>query len=195
LHLKIVATIILRDKNGKVIKTINRVCHSYVIGLVDMLRGYLSDSNPSLQDIENATQTFQITYIAYAGFYSRFSAAANAGNDSFGIQVGTRSDAILITDYQLKTKILHGDVSNKLNYGACSVGTCATVGTTRSFTVARTFTNNSGANITVNEIGLIAACYNPTESAIYLMIEHSLLTFTVTNGTSGTVTYTISATV
>jgi dUTPase len=60
--------------------------------------------------------------------------------------------------------------------------------------MARTFTNNSGADITVNEVGLIVKDYYGTTVG-YFMIEHSALTFTVANGTSGTVTYTISATV
>lgn len=192
---QIKAQIVLKDKNGKVTKTINKTCNSYVLGIVDLLQFLCNqaayNSTFTVNDTAGVAKPFMFYYNTnYWGFRGN----APSANDTYGIQVGTGNDAVLISDYKLKTLIAHGDTSTKLNYGATSIGACATVGTTRNFTIARTMTNNSGGDITVNEVGLVLMAFN-SAAWDFFMVEHSLLTFTIANGASGTVTYTISATV
>lgn len=183
MKLNIKVQVVLRDKNGKITKIINKVCHSYILAMVDLLAVHMGEATLTIKDTGGTSQSV-------AAFYLDFSCKSASADNTYGIQVGTGSDAILITDYKLKTLIANGTGANLLNYGSTSIGACATVGTTRQFTIARTLTNNSGGDITVNEVGLAV------KTQLYkLLVEHSLLTFTITNGTSGTVTYTISATV
>jgi len=196
---EIKAKVELKTHNGKIIKTIEKTLKSYVIGLVDLLYGFFYStaytSTVAITDTDDSSRSIIVSTLGQSTFKS-FCAncAAIATDDTYGIQTGTNDTAVLITNNKMGTKITHGDTSTKLNYGACSVGSPATVGTSRQFTIARTFTNNSGANIDVKEIGLILKVYD-FSVARYIMIEHSLLSFTIINGTSGTVTYTISATV
>lgn len=104
--------------DGKLIKRAK--CHSWVTGFIDQLQN------------------------AFATYYAMKTLVAAGVTDSEGIQVGTGTAAVLITDATLQTLILNGAAPNKLSYGACGVGANVTVGTTRRFTVARTFTNLSG---------------------------------------------------
>lgn len=193
-QLKIYVQAEIKDvKTGKLLRrSRKKLCHSYIIALINILRCMMNYSaDASTTDTSDASKTLGGNY---GGGYRMYT-VGGAGDATLGIQAGTGTQAIAITDNKLKTLILHGDTSTKLNYGATSVGLPATVGTTRSFTISRTLTNNSGADIIVNEVGLVVSCHDNAGGNPFFLIEHSLLTFTITTGTSGTVTYTISATV
>ena len=194
----IYATVELKDAKGKTTLKFTKPLNSYVLGLIDILQGLFNataaPSNVSIPDTANSARAFNTLNLLWNnGYPMGFQANAASANDTYGIQIGTSNTAIGIADYHLNTKITHGTTSGKLQYGACSIGAAGTTGTTRQFTISRTFTNLSGGDITVEEVGLILGAYY-SSSYGYFMIEHSLLNFTVTNGTSGTVTYTISAT-
>ena len=131
-------------------------------------------------------------------YYFLMSSLSAAADNTFGIQVGTQTSppAIAITDYVLGALIANGNGNGQVVYSATTLTAPATVGSTRKFTIARTFTNNYSSNITINEIGLVLKSYYTQATAFYYMIEHSYLTFTINSGgASATVTYTISSTV
>jgi hypothetical protein len=175
----------LRDKNGKVVKTLKKRCHSYVRQMIDVLHDEMGYAFAA--DIKDTGATSR----TLSGSEDPFSLAANAGIDAHGIQVGTDTTAVAIDQYHLIAQILEGSTSGKLTHGSTSVGAVALVGSTAKFTISRTFTNNSGADIIVNEVALTIST---SVTGWRVMIERSLLTFTISNGTSGTVTYTISVT-
>jgi hypothetical protein len=79
---------------------------------------------------------------------------APAGSDVFGMQVGSGDTPVTMTQYSLQTKISHGTGSGQLLYGASTVE-ALTKDTTWYFRVIRAFTNNTGASVTVKEIGLV----------------------------------------
>jgi hypothetical protein len=164
-------------------RILKKPANSFVRQFIDELRVQMAQAIGT-QKTTGGT-TFDVPPHQYA-----FRVNADAGSDAWGIQVGTGTNPVTISDYKLQSKISHGTGSGQLQYGAVSVGTVAIVGTSAQFTIARTFTNSSGADITVNEVGLvwlyIDYCY---------LLDRSLLTFTIPNGESRTVTYTIKVTV
>ena len=179
----------LRDKNGKITKTIEKPCHSYVRQLIDLLDIFFkNDVGQVIKDTSGTNRNLSTISWGFEGFKTD----AGATVDDFGILVGTSPSPITISDFKLWELILHGDSANKLNYGATSVGVVAIVGSTAKFTIARTLTNNSGADITTEEVCLVV---DTSGNHYWIMLERTLLSFTVANGTSGTVTYTISVTV
>jgi hypothetical protein len=122
---------------------------------------------------------------------------AGAGDDTFGIQVGTGTTAVAIDQYALAGKIAHGAGTGQLQYGAMSVLTPPqTVGNKRQFTAARTFTNLSGADITVNEVGLVVQAPDTGGTPHKFLIERTVMATpkVIPNGGSSTWTYTISVT-
>jgi len=178
----------LRDRNGKVIKRIRRKANSYVRGMIDVLRTQMSQIGTSFVDtggVSRVSTTNSLNFWTNAG----------AGVSYNGIVVGTGTNILTISDYALYSQIAHGSGSGQLNYGSCSVGVPSTVGTSRMFTVTRTFTNNSGASITVNEVGLVVGCNDDVPTNRYVLADRTRITFSIPNGASGTVTYTIKVTV
>jgi hypothetical protein len=157
--------------------------HSFVKQFIAELRVQMAQSPVTQKDVNGNL------WDVYADAYA-FRVNAGAGIDAFGILVGIGTNPVAIDDYKLQSKISHGTGSGQLQYGSVSVGTVAIIGSSAQFTIARTFTNNSGADITVNEVGLVWDW-----SGKYFLLDRSLLTFTIPNGESRTVTYTIKVTV
>ena len=183
------------DKNGRLIEVVKKPLNSYVQNHIDYLRAQWSGTNSGVTNLSGTSRNVQTSGGGSTGWYTKFVVAAGVADDSYGLVVGTGTNAVAISQTALQTKILHGDVSAKLNHGSVSVGNPATVGSTRQFTIARTFTNNSGADITVEEIGLYAQFYYSSSTMDITMIERSLLHYVIPNGQSASFTYTISATV
>lgn len=193
-NIKIYAQVTIRNAQGKIIKTTRKkLCKSYVRGFVDIIGALMAYTTVGVVDTSGNAKN--LSGQGSAAQTTKLNVSAVATNDLFGILLGTNSTPIQITDYHLGTKILHGITANKLSYGPVSVSAPATVGTSRLFTIARTFSNASGESITVEEVGLAIIAQDTVPAYIYVLIEHSLYNFLVVNGASPTVTYTISATV
>jgi hypothetical protein len=171
-------------KNGRRY-TRTRKAHSLVRAFIDILYAHLSQvATTTSLDTGNVSQTLTLVT-------SNFAANAAASTNTQGIVVGTGTGAVSVTDYQLGTIIAHGTGATQLQYGAQSSIEPATVGTTRTCTLSRTFANNSGGDITVKEVGLIVKA----ATSYYFLIDRTLNEFTIINGTSATVSYLIKVTV
>lgn len=83
-------------------------------------------------------------------------ARAPAGEIEYGIAVGTGTNPPALGNFALQSRIGHGTGPGQLQYGAVTVEEM-TKDTTWLFRVVRSFTNASGAAITVYEVGLIVA--------------------------------------
>lgn len=178
--------VVIRDKNGKVVKRYpKKLCKSYVRQMIDLLRVGMSQSVGS---IKRTNETI-------SGIYPNllnFKVDAGAGVSTYGIQVGTGNNAVTINDFKLSAQVQHADTPPIFLYGSVSVGVVTVVGSTASFVIARTFTNQTGADIDFKEVGLVCIAES---TAIFILLERSLLEFTIADTESGTVTYTISVTV
>jgi len=122
-----------------------------------------------------------------------FATNDGSGDASYGIQVGTGTAANSTSTYALASQIANGTGSGRLSYGSHSYTSWSTGMT--STTVTRSFSNGSGASITVSEVGLVwASNYNGPYD--FLMIRDVLSSsVTITNGGGTTFQYTISITV
>lgn len=176
----------IRDKNGQLKSFEVHRPNSYVQHLINTLYCMMANTTLAAQiDTGGTSRTMQQTGVTAS---DRVTAANLDG--TFGLVVGTGTTAVSISQTALVTKIDHGNGAGQLSHGAVTVTAPGTTGGTRSFTIQRTFTNNSGNAITVNEIGIYALL-----GAWIFMIERSLSTKTINNLTSGTLTYTIGTTV
>lgn len=80
-----------------------------------------------------------------------------AGALNRGIILGTGTTAPAPSNFSIETIINHGSGAGQLNYGAQQgiMGTTIT-GSLTEFTINRTYNNNSGGSITVNECAIYA---------------------------------------
>ena len=124
---------------------------------------------------------------------SQFLCSATAGQDYWGIEVGTGITAPTITDTKMETQIAHGVGVGEMQYSAVTFGAPASDGVTAHFTVTRDFSNNSGGSITVREIGLVCRLGTLSGTTYFLTIRDAV-NIAVPDGETLTVNYRIQAT-
>jgi len=118
---------------------------------------------PESQGLEIKDVAGNNQWIRHSIYTFRCNALAN--DDLFGMVVGTGSTAPTISDYAMETQIADGVGGGELEYGNQAYGLPTSNLTTSHFTLTRNFSNLSGADITVYEIGLyLMACIG---SALY----------------------------
>ncbi len=102
-----------------------------------------------------------------------------AGNDSFGIVVGSDFTAVDITDYNMNTKITHGVGAGQLQYG---VQTTAYGGVTPNkwAKLMRTFTNGTVNPVDIGECGIVTAVYEVAGTVRYVLITRDIFNPKVT---------------
>jgi hypothetical protein len=133
---------------------------------------------------------------------------APSGNTTYGIVIGSGASAGSTpspTAYKLVAQIPQGTSSGQIEYGAVTLNSPTLSGQTTSFTISRSFTNVSGATITVTEIGLVVYMtgFNmeqsgqpPPLSSDYFLIAYDIPSsaISIQNGQTLTITYTFSVT-
>jgi hypothetical protein len=111
---------------------------------------------------------------------------AGAGVSAYGIVAGAMDTPVTRDDYKLGSQISHGNASGQLMYGAMSWDSPIAYGTGYLIRGIRVFTNNSGGDVTVKEIG----CYASIAGYYFCFIRDVLSApVTVPNGYSWTVRY------
>jgi hypothetical protein len=118
---------------------------------------------------------------------------ATLGTVTVGIVVGRGvASAIAIDTYALDTLITHGNGANQLSYGDQSYVVPTTSGNSRVFVITRTFTNGSGADITITNMGILCYVAAMGNSVLVDKTNHDIV---VPNGGNKTITYTLTVTV
>jgi len=156
-------TVIVTDKNGKVVLRKRYKSRSFVVGFLNAL---YSD-------------------FTYGGLFN-----------SPNIVVGSGTAKPTISDTGLESQIGNGTGSGQLQYGSDSLTTPAvnTSTNTGSITWNKSFTNGSGGNVTVSEVGAYANISNTSGGSATYFILHDLLPSPITLSPNQvlTVAYTIT---
>jgi len=161
-------TVIVTDKNGKVVYRKRYKSRSFVVGFLNALY------NDFLSNTSNLQYIF--------------------GPD---IVVGSGTTPPKITDTSLTSQIGNGTGSGQLQYGTDSLTTPITNlnNNSASFTWSKSFTNGSGGNVTVAEVGAYISGRVSGSNVSYFIL-HDLLPseITLANTQVLTVVYTITIT-
>jgi hypothetical protein len=169
----------LRDPKGRIVKRGKQPMKSWVKAWIQFLYVYWYNGNTTIIDTSGVSRGVAPN--------ATFTLAAGAGVSTFGIVVGSSDTPVTRDDYKLGSQILHGSGTGQLMYGAMSFDAPTAYGTGYLLRVIRVFTNNSGADVTVKEIGVYV---NQTGSYYYCLIRDVLTTpVTIPNGYSWTVRY------
>lgn len=127
-----------------------------------------------------------------------FDSNALVNDDTFSVVVGTGNTAPTITDYAMETKIAHGAGAGQLQYSLTAFGLPTSNATQSHFTITRDFSNASGGDITVNEIGLyqrarevgIVLSDNSRSLHVFLTIRDTIIGgIVIGNGETLTINY------
>ncbi len=175
----------IRDINGRLIESKKIEANSLVRQWIDLI--YVQIGQATVNGTPDTSNTLRNIPINV----SNLGATCPANSSNYGIQLGTGAAAVSLTDYSLQSKIAHGSGGGQLLYQACYVDPPTTTGTTRSFTIYRSFQNNSGGTVSGSEIGLVLI----TGGAYYFLVDRTLMNFSLLNTQTVTFTYTIQVTV
>jgi len=199
----------VRDGSGRVTRRFRQRSHSWVRNAYSLMFGALAGKNLSssgfgpgylsLKDTGNVVRYgagITIGYSALSWDGTDWGLRGPAGEDRWGILVGSGTNPENFEDYALQTKIANGTGAGQLSYVASEahVITWLPVALTLKNELARYFNNNSGAEVNVNEVALACKGYIlGTSAPAYYMLARDLLVATVTVPDTGQlkVTYTV----
>ena len=174
-------------EGDKVVKKVRKQKgHSFVKQFAQILLTRLAAfSSSTTLDITN---TARADYPAYS-----LDIGGAANDDLHGLVIGSNATGVTINDYTLNTKIAHGVNAGQLQYSAVTAGLPTSDTTSSYFVITRVFTNGSGGNVSINEIGI----YAYQSVGYYFCLSRDVLaaTITLTNGQNLTLNYTIKATI
>lgn len=192
-YIKLYVELEVRDKDNKIIDRRAFESRSWVANILRALRGLMlggaNNARSNVILVTNASQAYPAITNVSDPVLSVNAPSAQAG---YGIVIGTGTKPVSIDDFQLAGKIDHGTGAGQMLYQDTSIGNLVYEGTnTVSITITRSFVNNSGASITVNEVGLQA-----NHVGYVFLIARDLVSpgVSVPNGATLTVSYKITAT-
>jgi len=151
---KAMLRVVVTSPDGKVLSdTGEKESKSYVIQFLEFFYGlFYATVNVNATATDGAERNI---YTLTAMLNLHFIYNYGVGQDIGGIQVGTGDTPVTNDDWKLATKIAHGSGAQQLMYGAMVIGTVAIVAGNVDLETKRTFTNSSGATITVKECGAV----------------------------------------
>jgi membrane-bound metal-dependent hydrolase YbcI (DUF457 family) len=203
LPFKVMVELEVRDKNGRIVKKHRQMSHSFLRQWLQFLRCQMSCVAGSggltinVIDETGAARSYPHTWARYI---SEEALATNggAGDTSQGIVVGTSNAPNTVNTYCLGAKISHGTGSGQLYYGTHTIDDIVNPsGNILLFRIIRTFSNSSGATITVKEVGLLVRtlCYNAVYYSFLVARDVLSTPVDVPNGMTLTVRYILQITV
>lgn len=202
----------VRDKDGKVIQRHKQRSHSWVRNAYNLMFSNLAGKNGNDATFGAGKLNIKavdgtIKYGAYPIFIGReysttiegtaagggYRAAAAAVNR--GIVVGSGTNAESFEDYALQTQIVEGTGAGQLSHILSEEHAVSYADTTLKNTLIRYFNNNSGGDISVNEVALYTLGGAGGGTSYWCTSrDHLASTVTVPNTGQLKVTYTIQLT-
>jgi len=158
-------------------------------------------TTPSSATITNLVGGSATVYGAFdSDSYRTLVSAYNApdNDDTYGIVVGSGDTPVSPTDFNLASKIPHGTSSGQLDYDTHT--TTSSFSSTSSYVeISRIFTNKSGGDVIVKEVGMITwnyrmDRYNAVTTDVKFLVARDVLPspILIPNLASLTVRYRIS---
>ena len=180
-------SIVVKDKDGKVLKRLSARSKSYVKAWSQLFNVGARNAAQNIKDTAGADRSVGVDS-------DNWTATAGAGETNYGIRIGKGSTAVAIDDYALETPLAHGVGADEFSHQAQTFTAPAIAASTCSFTTTRIMINNTGSTIVgVRELG----CYVRMANSYYGLAFRDVLGagVEVPDGGSVTVEYTIGVTV
>jgi len=186
----------VRDKNGKLLERKRGQSKSLLANFLRMLYGLFAGlSGTGYITIKDTSGVGRSYPSLYGTGWPIARVVAPVNDDTHGILVGSGDAPVDPEQYALASKIAHGTGSGQLVYNAVTHEAPVVSANVTTYRITRTFTNNSGASITVKEIG-IAIADNIGGTLYYFLIVRDVLPSpsSVPNGATFTCRYTFKVT-
>jgi hypothetical protein len=189
--------VLVRDRDGKVVKYGRHEMHSFVNNFLKFLEAFMRSNGTGSVSITDTGGTSRTVYGTHRDVYyhAQMGGLAGDNDDSYGIIVGSGTTTVNLNQYALASKISHGSGSGQLDYDPVSVddyGVDYSVSPpVYRFRLVRAFKNLSGSVVTINEVG-IAVRYRCNNDLRFLVARDVLpSSYNVPAGGSATVAVTV----
>ena len=149
-------TIIVRDKDGKVIKRYKQKSHSPTANFIGLMlpTTYYNEVKQCWTITTTSNSTLGYSYNCYFTAYPN--SATNLPIYIQNIIVGSGSQSNPYSAYNLASPIANGSGTGQLIYSTPNIPTNITInGNEAYFIISQSYTNQSGATITISEVGII----------------------------------------
>jgi hypothetical protein len=188
-------TIIVRDKDGKVIRVHRQRSHSPTYNFIYLLLPYSFYSTSGATVTIINTSSGSSSWTPTVNLITYPNTQTNHPSYLIMIQVGAGSQSNPSAATNLAAPITSGTGNGQLVYGAVSVSSNITAsGNSAYFYITQTFSNESGANVSITEIGIITqiqvnglGCGNVVNFGS-LLVWYDVLSSAITVPSQGAVT-------
>jgi len=194
-NIKVLYELEVKDKNGKLLTKQKGVSKSLLANFMHWFRAKLGNfSDEPVVDTGGVSRTILATSLQHSSGFGLMNAGDD--DDDKGIMVGSGTVSVTPDDYQLASKISHGTTTGHLDYGPHTFEAVTVSDSVSSCRVSRTFTNLSGASVTVNELGIAIWMRDSADNGINVLILRDVLAspISVPDGATLTVRYTFQVT-
>jgi hypothetical protein len=197
----------VRDKNGKLLEHRRIKSHSWLRQFITILKGEFAtrhattvgNGNALVVDETGTSRNYPAhTTTPFNCNLTNLSTLGDAGDVTHGVVVGTSDTPNALNTYALGGKITHGTGSGQLLYNVETVEDVINPsGNDLQFRITRTFSNNSGASVTVKEVGLLVKKIDQTGTARSFLVARDVLPSpsSIPDGATMTLRYIIKITV
>ena len=149
------------DKKGQLLEKIKRKSRSFLKQFIQLIEVQTNQSSKTIQDITGTDRTVDVKDINLfcvpgGGYGYTDPTKRNVQVENVGIVVGSGTTAVTPSDIKLETKIAHGTGSGQLVYLGCGLKPVVISGSDAYVDLVRFFENQSGGNVTINEVGIYA---------------------------------------
>ena len=176
--LKVEVQAVLTDQDNNVVRRYPwKRANSLLKQFIQLLTVQLSQTNQTIKKTNGVDQA--------GGVYaSNFACNADADLTLIGIVIGTGITPVTMTDYKLQTQ-----VTTNIAHAAVSFAVENPDTSTWRIAITRGFTNNTGATLSVKEVGLYVFF---TASSYVVCADRTLYAVDVPSGVTLTLTYRIT---
>lgn len=194
-EIKLLKRIQVYDKEGNLIEDTGlQESHSWMQNILGFLGSILSDRDQAytLTDYQGNGRTIP-TKIYWDDDNRRLMSIVGGTLDYRGIVVGSGNLAEDYTQYNLETRITDGSGAGELEYGSNAWEVPEVTGGNVDFRLSRSYQNNSGGNVTIQEMGI----FFYTSYSYPILVARDVLSSSVTipDGGIAIATYTLRTTV
>jgi len=176
IELTIEATV--KDSRGNIISHRDPVpCRSLLKQFIQLLLVQFSQAGQTITDIANAA-------IAVTPHASNLGLAVTGSTTSYGINIGTGQNAVTMLDYKLQTKVTANIAHSSQTFSLENPDD-----STWRAVISRAFTNNTGALLSIKEVGLYSL---QSLGGNYFCIDRTLYSVDVPSGAAVTLTYRVT---
>jgi hypothetical protein len=196
--LKVILTIVVRDKDGKVILRFKKKSHSPTSNFINLMHPLTwfksTGQTVNLVNTSNGSNAWY-DYLPYpnsAKFFPTY---------IVGIVIGSGTSSDPYNMHNLAAPISNGSGTGQLLYGSLSLPNTITInGNEAYFIISQMFTNNSGGTVSITEVGIETYIQAWSDSAGATISYGTILVWydtfssaiSLTNGSSVTIYYTFA---